>query len=269
MDTMKIVVEQTEVAGFPALVAQPPPGVPRLATVACLHGAFSDHTGFAGWLPLLAAAGHPAYAVARRGRLGVGPERAAGLSVSDYLDDTLAAVDALSDPPVLLGHSLGGLLAQKAAEAGRGRALVLLAPAPPRMLTAQAVALPGYLPNLPRIMAGRPFLVSGNACTRLALNEVPAEQRPALHATLVPESGKVYRSMMFGTVRVDRRKVGVPVLVLGGDRDRVVSRRLLRATARHYGAELRMLPGHAHWLLGEPGSEAIAAQVVGWLRGLG
>ncbi len=71
--------------------------------VVLLHGAFADHHTFRHWLPRLAAAGHLAIAPARRGRVGFGPDRAEGLTVEDYLEDTLGVLDRLDAPPVLIG----------------------------------------------------------------------------------------------------------------------------------------------------------------------
>src|SRR5262249_57281266 len=142
-------------------------------------------------------------------------------------------LDTLDEAPVLVGHSLGGLLAQRLAESGRARALILLASAPPGMLTAQAVAVPRFAPKLPAIMTGRPFVVGASACSVLALNKVPPGQRPPIHARLTPESGKVYRSAMLGTVRVRASRVQLPVFVAGGADDRILSQRLTRKTARH------------------------------------
>ena len=51
---------------------------------------------------------------------------------------------------------------------------MLIAPAPPAMLTAQPVALPHFAPQLPRIMTGRPFVVGPAACSALALNKMPS-----------------------------------------------------------------------------------------------
>src|ERR1700724_1114730 len=111
-------------------------------------------------------------AASRRGRLGVGPGRAAGLRFDSYVEDTAAVLGTLPGKPILVGHSLGGLVAQRLAELGRARALVLLASAPPAMLTAQAIALPRFATNMPKIMTGRPFIVGADACSVLALNKV-------------------------------------------------------------------------------------------------
>jgi pimeloyl-ACP methyl ester carboxylesterase len=260
---MAIETVKTTLAGMPALRTT---GVSGRPTLMFLHGAFVTHEPWRPWMERLAARGWPSVAVARRGRLGVGPERARGLRVADYLADTLAAIDALGEAPILVGHSLGGLLAQQAAAAGRARALVLIAPAPAAKLTAQPVALPAYLPMFPRILAGAPVLPGCGGCARIALNRMPESERAALHATLVPESGAVYREMIFGAIKVDATKVRCPTYVIGGVDDRIVSPALMRFTAERYGAELKLHDAHAHWILAEPGWEAVADDVAEWLE---
>ncbi len=229
-----MVIDETTIAGFPAIHAAPAATPGTRATVVLLHGAFADEACFEGWVGRLAASGHDTWAPARRGRRGCGPDRAAGLSFDDYVEDTIAVLDALgpADAPVVIGHSLGGLVAQRLAEEGRTRAIALLAPAPPSMLTAQAVALPRFAQQLPRIMTGRPFIVGRDACSVLALNRVPDADRPAIHAHLTHESGAVYRSMLLGRVRIDADRITVPVFVAAGPDDRIISSRLARRTAR-------------------------------------
>jgi len=256
-------IQQATRGGFPTYEATPidsdkPP-------VVLLHGAFADHDSFRGWVGRLAASGYPAIAPARRGRVGVGPERANGLTFDDYLADTAAVLDTLDQPAVLVGHSLGALLAQRLAEQGRARAIVLIAPAPPAMLTAQAVALPHFLPQLPRIMTGRSFIMGPGSCSTLALNKLPEDERAAVHAHLTHESGKVYRDLMFGSVKIDAGRVRVPVYVAGGTADRIISTALTRKTARHYGVQPRLYDGRGHWIIGEPGWEALVDDVVAWL----
>jgi alpha-beta hydrolase superfamily lysophospholipase len=68
-------------------------------------------------------------------------------------------------------------------------------------------------------------------------------------------------------VRVDASKVRVPVFVAGASDDRIISSRLARRTARHYGVEPHLYEGHGHWLLEEPGWERIADDVLAWLAG--
>ncbi len=260
---MTLALTETTLAGFPALRAEGRADRPPLLF---LHGAFAPHHAFAGWMRGLASRGWRGVAPARRGRHGVGPADARGLRIADYVEDTLRVIDALGEEPVLIGHSAGGLVAQKVAEAGRGRAMVLLAPAPPAKLSAQPIALPAYLPMMPKILLGQPILPTCSACDRIALNRVPEAERAAIHDSFVPESGTAYREMIFGRVKVDASRVTCPTLVLGGRQDRIVEEKLLRLTADHYHGELRLYDEHAHWLLGEPGYERVVADAATWLE---
>jgi pimeloyl-ACP methyl ester carboxylesterase len=255
-------LSKSTIAGFPANTVEVSKGRPPLLY---LHGAFVTHESFNDLQAEMARLGWGGVSFSRRGRLGVGPGNAAGLKVEDYIDDTVKVIEALPEAPILVGHSLGGLVAQKIMEMGLCRAAILLAPAPAGMLTAQPVALPSYVPMLPSILAGRAFLPPKGTCSRIVLNAVPQEYHASIHGSLVHESGKVYRQMMFGAVKVDERKVRCPVLVMAADQDRIISVALARATAEKYGAEFKLYQNHAHLFFAEPGWQQVAADIVEWL----
>jgi len=260
MDSQR--VSPSVIAEFPAIQAAGSAERPPLLFV---HGAFVDHNSFRPWLEFFAARGWRGSAAARRGRAGIGPARAKGLSIADYVDDTLKVIAALGEKPIVVGHSLGGLVAQQIAALGQAQALVLLCPAPAAKLPAQRVALPAYLPMMPRILAGLPIIPSAKGCTTIALNRMPKEACPILHAQLVHESGKVYREMIFGSYKVDFSKITCPVMVVGGGEDRIVAPALVEWTARQLGVAAEIREGHAHWLLEEPGWETIAEGVARFL----
>jgi pimeloyl-ACP methyl ester carboxylesterase len=258
-------VKSSILAGFPGIEAGPKSERPPLLFV---HGAFVTHESFRPWVQYFAERGWHAVAASRRGRAGLPPERAIGVTIADYVDDTLKMVEALSEKPIVIGHSLGGLIAQKLAELGKARALVLMSSAPAAMLTAQPVALPTYLPMMPKIMTGRPIKPTRRGCTTIALNRMPAEACPILHAQLVHESGKVYREMIFGSFKVDFSKIDCPAMVLSGVQDRIVAPKLVEWTAARLGVPARLYKEHAPWLLEEAGWERIASDVASFLQPL-
>lgn len=255
----------TSIAGFPAMTTE---GSAQKPPLLFIHGSFVGHESFAPWLRFFGDAGWRCTAASRRGRAGIGPERAQGLTIADYVDDTLKVIEALGETPIVIGHSLGGLIAQKIAELGKARAAVLICPAPAAMLTAQAAALPTYLPMMPRILTGQPIIPPPSGCSTIALNEVPEPQRPAIHKTLVHESGKVYREMIFGTFKIDFGKITCPVMVMGGRNDRIVSVKLVEWTAAKLGVTAHMYDGHAHWPLDEPGWEGIAGAALDFVNSI-
>jgi pimeloyl-ACP methyl ester carboxylesterase len=70
---------------------------------------------------------------------------------------------------------------------------------------------------------------------------------------------------IFG-VPVDAKKIGVPVLVIAGDRDHFIPlSRSVRVAAR-YGAPLKVAPGRGHMLVLEPGYEELCDWIAEWVR---
>ena len=99
----------TTIAGYPALETT---NDSKRPPVLFIHGSFATHLPWAGWMEEFARQGWHCVAAAMRGRLGVGPERARGVRIADYVADTLKVIDTLNQLPIVVGHSMGGLVAQ-------------------------------------------------------------------------------------------------------------------------------------------------------------
>jgi pimeloyl-ACP methyl ester carboxylesterase len=99
--------------------------------VILVHGAANAASVWTYWQPALAAHGFPSYAIDLRGH---GASHAIDLSrttMSDYAEDVLALTRQLSAPAVLVGWSMGGLVAMMAAEQLPALAWIGLAPSTP------------------------------------------------------------------------------------------------------------------------------------------
>lgn len=85
------------------------------------------------FMPFLADAGYPCYAVSLRGHGGShGRGQIDWHSIADYVDDVTMAIDWLEQEPVLVGHSMGGFIVQKYLEHHTAPAAVLLCSVPRR-----------------------------------------------------------------------------------------------------------------------------------------
>jgi pimeloyl-ACP methyl ester carboxylesterase len=238
---------------------------PRGAPVLCLHGLFAGSWVYERILPRLAEQGHPAAALSFRGRASQGAPAVEPYAIEDYAADAAEAARAL-DRPIVIGHSLGGLVAQMLAARGLVRGAVLISSAPPRgipVLSGPMIArMWRYLPALLR---SRSFLPAASDLDALVLNRVPAAERAALRARLVPDSGRAARQAALGTVKVGRADVRVPLLVVTGDEDRFVPRRVAERIARRYAAPLLVARGHGHFMFAEPGWDAQLRVILDWL----
>ena len=241
-------------------------GQPRRPLL-CVHGMFGGAWQFDGWLPLLADRGYEAHALNLRGHHGSRPVADLGkVSIRDYVDDALEVARALGEP-VVLGHSMGGLIVQKVAEAGAARAAVLLCAAPPRGILATSPTLIGrQLKLLPAILCSRPMRANRSDADYLMFNRTPPAAADAIFARLVLESGTAGRDLTFGVVAVDESRVRCPLLCVTASDDRFVVPRIGRALATKYAAaEHYVADGHAHMVISEPGWEKVAGRVLDWL----
>jgi pimeloyl-ACP methyl ester carboxylesterase len=102
-------------------------GVP----VVLVHGAANSARVWTYWQRELAARGHPSYAIDLRGHGESDTIDLSHTSMQDYADDVVSLMRELAEPPVLIGWSMGGLVAMLAAQQTPVRAIVGLAPSTP------------------------------------------------------------------------------------------------------------------------------------------
>lgn len=182
-------------------------------------------------------------------------------------------IEALDEPPILIGHSMGGLLAQMLCARGLARAAVLLAPASPAGIMAITPSvLKNFLPVMLRWGFWRKPMRPSSAADSM-LHLLPPAERRSTRAQFVPESGRAAAEIGLwpfdprGASRVDPTQVTCPLLVLAGAEDRITPPRTVHQVARRYGehARYREFEGHGHWLMAEPGWKSVAACVAEWL----
>jgi pimeloyl-ACP methyl ester carboxylesterase len=248
----------------PAATSRPRP------PILFIHGLFAGAWVFEECQRFFAQRGYPAYAVNLRGHAGSRPVTDIGrVSVADYASDALEVAQALTERsdalPIVIGHSMGGLLAQTLAEARAVTAAILLCPAPPRGIPLVGLALYARLSRyVPAILRSRPIAPTPADADAIILNGVPAHQRSALFARFTPGSGRAGRDMLLG-VPVDARRIRCPVLVVSASADRFVPPGVARRVATRYRAPYREYFGNAHFLPGEPRAEAAMREIEHWI----
>jgi len=250
---LKVVVER------PAQASTKPP-------VLMIHG-FNGGAWF--WEPyqtLFARHGYETHALNLRGHHGSRPvEDIGSVSLSEYVGDALDVARTLTRP-IIIGHSMGGLIAQKTAETGAGCALVLISSAPPRWIPIASWRLVRkQVKYLRQLLRSEPIMPTRRDADDLMFNRTPLPDREAQFARLVPESGHAGLQLSLGTLGVNESQVTVPTLVLVGLDDQFVVPRVARAVARKYGATLKEYPSFAHHIITEPGWEKPCTDVIQWL----
>src|SRR4051812_33012420 len=189
-----------------ALVERPStePGPPLLF----VHGYFGRAIAFEPMMDWFARRGHYCCAPDLRGHGDSMPDCALGdVSVHDYAEDVAGVARELNNP-IIIGHSMGGLIAQLVASDQCVRGAVLLAPAPPRGISVLSLKLAvAQVRYMPAILTSR-VVKPGRADLRaLVVNRVPEKEREVILDMLVADSGRAGREMSVLGVPVARERV--------------------------------------------------------------
>jgi pimeloyl-ACP methyl ester carboxylesterase len=234
--------------------------------VLLIHGMFGGAWYWEGYQAQLARRGYESHAINLRGHHGSRPVRDVGkIELMQYVGDALDVAKTLGNP-IVIGHSMGGLLAQKVAERGACRSLVLLAAAPPRWIpVASWLLIKKQVKFIRGLLLFEPLMPDRADADVLMFNRTPIADRDAFFPKLVPESGRAGFQLSIGAMGVHASRVTAPVLVVGGEDDQFVVPRVARALAKKYSAELKMYPSFAHHIMSEPGWEKPCSDVIDWM----
>jgi non-heme chloroperoxidase len=253
------------------VIARLPPGDPRPTPLLFVHGAYAgawcwdEH-----FLPHFAQQGYACHALSLSGHgASPGRDRLDSFGIDHYVADVAAVAAALPAPPVLIGHSMGGFVAQKYLETHAAAGVVLLASVPPQGLWAAALGLafhkPGLLTELNRLLGGA--RVAADALREaLFAQPVAPERLAAWYRRMQPESHRAIWDMTLFNLPRASRVARVPLLVLGAEHDHLIPPSQVELTARSYGVAAEILPGLGHGLMLERDWQRVAARILAWLR---
>jgi len=233
------------------------------------HGAWcwDDH-----FLDFFADRGFRALALSLRGHGKSSTDKRLSLcSIADYVADVRSIAQALPTPPVLIGHSMGGLVVQKYLESENARAAVLLASVPPRGLTK---ALLGFSRRHPWLSLKG--IVTGDSTVGLRTPALVRELffSPGTPEEVVARCAERVQQESLRALYVDATltavpkpdRVATPLLVLGGEDDRSFTVEDVLATGCAYGTEAEIYAGMGHNMMLEPGWRDVAERIADWLN---
>lgn len=248
----------------PRLRRHPAVGAPGLLF---LHGA-----GCSGWVweegfaAHFAEAGFPCWVPDLAPRTHHRPS-----SLADYVAQMRELLATLKGPVVLVGHSLGALVAQRLLLEPAVRGAVLLAPVPPEGLWFASA----------RLAMTDPALWSEAARMDAPIGSAPPELATTLFSPAMPKArAHAYLARMGGESSTALLEAQLPqpvphgwlhgrrVLVLGAGEDRLIPPDAVTRCALWHGAEAQFVPGLGHLMMLEPGWPGLAARIEEWLRRL-
>ena len=207
----------------------------------------------------------------------------AGLGVQEIVDHYAELIGELDEPPVLIGHSYGGLVVELLLDRGLGRAGVAMSPAPPKGI----LVLP-----FSTLKAGSPALAhpsKWHGVVTLTLEEFtyafvntfsPEDAAAAYERYAVPETGQIFYEAGFANFHLHpptevhfKNADRAPLLIVGATEDHTVPASLAKAAYKRYEAspaksDYLEFEGRPHLHMVAADWQEIAEAIDGWLGGV-
>lgn len=251
-------------------------------TVVFIHGLFLSYNGWGQWVKYFESKGYNAIAIAWPGRdksvaalRQAHPDPKLGQrTFGEVLDHHIQTIKGLNEPPIIIGHSLGGLFTQLLLNRGLGAAGIAIDSAPPQgLLSFKWSFLKSAFPLLnPLNPSSKPYLMPFSGFQYSFVNGMPLEaQRRAYDEQVVPESLRIARGSLTVAAKVDYAKPHAPLLFIAGETDHIIPPSLNKANFNKYQAsapsitEFKEFPGRNHYGLGADGWQEMADYILEWI----
>jgi pimeloyl-ACP methyl ester carboxylesterase len=155
-----------------------------------------------------------------------------GLGITEIVDHYVAQIQALEQPPVLIGHSFGGLIVELLLDRGLGRAGVAMSPAPPKgILVLPFTSLKAAAPALahPSKWHGIVTLTLEEFTYGFVNTFSPEDAEAAYYEYAVPETGQIFYEAGFANFHLHpptevhfKSAARAPLLIVGAEKDQTV-----------------------------------------------
>ena len=208
------------------------------------------------------------------------PPELAHVGVKELTDHYAAIVKALPEPPILIGHSFGGLIVQQLLDRGFGRAAVTLDSAAPKgVLAVDWDVLRSNSASLLKWMGWERVVTMTFPEFQFSfVNTFPeALQQYCYDRYVVPETGRIFFQAAFAALAPNHalqvnftNNDRAPLLMIAGEHDHIVPAHVARSNFEQYQhssahTDFHEFKGRAHLLIAQEGWEEIAEYVANWL----
>lgn len=208
------------------------------------------------------------------------PSGLKGIGVGEIVDRYEALIRALPEPPILIGHSFGGLFTQILLDRGLGACAVAIDSAPPNGVFAfYPTAFRSLYSVLLTPLAWRRVVRWSYKRFRYAFVHTltDADARAAYDRHVTPETGRIFWQDALAWLRPGgpckvnfRNSARAPLLLVAGGADRIVPPPINRANFRKYRpssatTDFREFAGRSHWIIAQPGWQEVAGYIGEWL----
>lgn len=259
-----------------------PPASVSSKEVVFIHGMFVGPASWDQWRPMFEQAGYsvsvPAWPLhdVPMDRINAPDHLSAvgQLGLEQVLDHYRSILKKKSVKPILVGHSMGGLIVQKLLQEGLAQAAVVVDSVPPKgLLVISWPFLKSQWPILsPFVDGATPLVLSQEQFAYSFANQQDETVMKAAYANQVlPESRKVARDTLSSSGVIDFSVPRGPLLLIAGEKDQTMPAALIYKNFEAYRdtparTDFQMFSGRDHWLIAGEGWQEVAKYALRWIQ---
>lgn len=204
-----------------------------------------------------------------------------GVGIEDVVAHYAKIIRNLPEPPIIMGHSYGGLITQLLIDKGLGGAGVAIDSVPPKGIL--ILPLSTYLALTPALLQPgtfkKTFLFSFKKWWKVFANTLSeSEARMEYEREVIPASGRAIFQAALSNLTPNslatinfRNHTRAPLLFIGGEKDVIMPAALNRKNFKKYQAssavtEYKEFPGRSHYIIAEKGWEEVAQHALDWAQ---
>ena len=193
------------------------------------------------------------------------------LRFKDIVDFYKTHIDSLAERPLLIGHSIGGLVVQKLVNDGYAEAAVAISSAPPQgVFTLAPEFFKANFPHINPFKGNEPVIMTKERFHYTFCNTQTQESSDLdFEKYVVPESRNVPRSTLTPQAKIKFKKDHVPLLLIGGEKDNLIPLSLVETNFKKYRKSLgtigfQKFANRSHFICNQEGWEEIADASFTW-----
>lgn len=248
-------------------------------TILFIHGMFQNAVSWQPWVEYFSAKGYKCITPSWKYHDGVpaqlrssAPVKLGQLTLQEIVDQ-FELECARYQNPIVIGHSVGGLVAQiLAAKKVASMAVCISSVAPNNMLTIDWNFMKNAASIMNPIKGDEPFMMTEKGFHEAFANTLsPQESNRAFMKTATHDSRNVLRDCLGATGRIDLGTPHVPLLFIGGSEDHIIPAKLNAKNAEAYTDKssvvtFKEFTNRSHFICGEHGWQEVADYACQWLE---
>jgi pimeloyl-ACP methyl ester carboxylesterase len=249
-------------------------------TIVFIHGMFQNPKSWKNWTNFFEANGYECHAPAWPYHEGEPaylrnnpPEGLGDLTLDDVVTSVETYIYNLPEKPIVIGHSVGGLIAQLLVNRDLVSAgIAISSVAPNAMVTFDWSFMKNSATIANPFKGDDPIYMDIETFRAAFANTLsPGDALDGFNQTATHDSRNVFRGCMGTAGQLNLDNPHVPLLLIGGEKDQICPPSLNEKNVKAYTdassiTEFVEFPNRSHFICNEPGWEEVASHIANWLK---